>query len=56
MEPFDPQILGAMALSSGLAVAMLWLANRMNMLEQRRDVRCPACGRLRRRDRCGCSA
>jgi hypothetical protein len=51
----DPQILGALSVAAGLGFAMVWLAARMSMIEIRRPVRCPACGRLRRGGHCGCS-
>jgi hypothetical protein len=54
VETFDTQILGLVALTGGLSGAMVWLATRVNMLEQRREGRCPACGIIRRRGACGC--
>jgi hypothetical protein len=54
MESFDPQILGFIVLSSGIAYAMVWVAKRANMLEQRQVTRCPACGVLRRGGTCSC--
>jgi hypothetical protein len=54
MEAFDAQSLAAVALTSGLGFAMVWLATRMNVLEQRSAARCPACGVLRRRGSCRC--
>jgi hypothetical protein len=56
MEAFDSNVLGLAALSGGLGFAMIWLATRMKVLEQRQEGRCPACGRLRQRGACGCSA
>jgi hypothetical protein len=54
MDAFDPQTLGAMSVTAGLSFAMVWLAARLSLLELRRPVRCPACGRLRRGGSCGC--
>lgn len=54
VESFDTQILGLVALSGGLSVAMVWLATRLNMLEHRQEGRCPACGVIRRRGACSC--
>jgi hypothetical protein len=54
-EGFDTQLLGLFALIGGLSAAMVWLAARMNLLEQReKTTRCPACGVIRRRGVCGC--
>jgi hypothetical protein len=55
MEAFDSNIIGPLALSGGLGFAMVWLAIRMHVLEQREEGRCPACGRFRHRGACGCS-
>ncbi|HYY75368.1 MAG TPA: hypothetical protein VE644_03505 [Gaiellaceae bacterium] len=55
METLDPQILSLVAVVSGLGGAMIWLAARLNMLEQRQEGRCPACGIIRRRGTCSCS-
>jgi hypothetical protein len=54
VETFDTQVLGLAALTGGLGAAMVWLATRLNMLEQRPQARCPACGLIRRRGGCGC--
>jgi hypothetical protein len=54
VESFDQNVLGVIALSSGLSVAMVWLAARFNLLERRRETRCPACGVIRRRGACNC--
>ena len=54
VETFDTQILGVVAVSAGLSAAMVWLATRLNMLEQRQEGRCPACGVIRRRGACSC--
>jgi hypothetical protein len=54
MDAFDPQTLGALSVTAGLSFAMVWLAARLSLLELRRPVRCPACGRLRRGGSCGC--
>jgi hypothetical protein len=54
-ETFDTHLLGLLALSGGLSAAMVWLAARMNLLEQREKIRCPACGVIRRRGVCSCA-
>jgi hypothetical protein len=54
MTPLPHQILGALSISAGLILAMVWLAARMSMIELRRSERCPACGRLRAGRSCGC--
>lgn len=54
MDAIHAQMLGALSIAAGLSVAMVWLAARMSMIELRRPHRCPACGRLRRGDSCGC--
>jgi hypothetical protein len=54
-EVFDTHLLGVIALSGGLSAAMVWLAARMNVLEQRQGSRCPACGVIRRRNGCSCA-
>ena len=47
METFAPTVIPTLPLTPGVAVAMLWLATRMHMLERRRTARrCPSCGRL----------
>jgi hypothetical protein len=51
----DSNILAALSVTAGLSFAMVWLAARMSMLELRRPVRCPACGRLRRAGTCRCN-
>jgi hypothetical protein len=55
VENLEANIIGVLALSSGLGVAMVWLATRFNMLEQRQASRCPACGVIRRRGSCSCA-
>jgi hypothetical protein len=54
MTPEHIQLLGALSVSAGLLFAMVWLAARMSMIELRRPHRCPACGRLRQGQNCGC--
>jgi hypothetical protein len=54
MTPLHSQILGALSISAGLLLAMVWLAARMSMIELRGPNRCPACGRLRQGRSCGC--
>lgn len=55
LEAFHPELLGLLAVTSGVGAAMVWLATRMNMLEQRQPPRCPACGVIRYRGVCSCS-
>jgi hypothetical protein len=55
LETFDAHLLGVLTVSGGLAAAMVWLGARMNLLEQRQPLRCPACGVIRRRGLCSCS-
>jgi hypothetical protein len=53
-EGFD-HLLGVVFLIGGLSAAMVWLAARMNLLEQReKTTRCPSCGVIRRRGVCSC--
>ncbi len=54
VETLDTEILSLVAVVSGLGGAMIWLATRLNMLEQRQEGRCPACGVIRRRGACSC--
>ena len=54
MTPLPHHILGAVSISAGLLLAMVWLAARMSMIELRPPHRCPACGRLRQGNSCGC--
>jgi hypothetical protein len=56
MGTLTPELLTALTLTGGLAVAMVWLARQKSMLEDRLSHRrCPSCGRLARRDgSCGC--
>jgi hypothetical protein len=54
MDPLHSQMLGAVSIAAGLSLAMVWLAERMSMIDLRRPPRCPACGRLRRTGSCGC--
>jgi hypothetical protein len=50
----DPHILGVISMTTGVGFAMIWLATKLNLLEQRSLHRCPACGRHRRNGVCGC--
>jgi hypothetical protein len=54
VETLDTQIVSVAAVISGLGGAMIWLATRLNMLEQRQEGRGPACGVIRRRGSCSC--
>ena len=54
MENFDPNILGPLALGSGLGTLLVRLAQRYRLLERRDEPRCPACGVIRRRGSCSC--
>jgi hypothetical protein len=55
VEPFDINSLGLAGLIGGLGAAMIWLAKRLSVLEQRQERRCPACGIIRRRGACRCT-
>ena len=54
--PNDPHLLGVLITTTGVGLAMTWLAARMSMIEFRKPSRCPACGRLRASRTCGCSS
>jgi hypothetical protein len=54
VETLEANIIGVLAVSSGVGVAMVWLATRFSMLEQRQANRCPACGVIRRHGACSC--
>jgi hypothetical protein len=54
LEAFDPELLGLLAVTGGVCAAMVRLATRLNMLEQRQPPRCPACGVIRYRGVCSC--
>ena len=54
MDAIHTQMLGALSIAAGLSFVMVWLAERMNMIELRRPHRCPACGRVPSRGACGC--
>jgi hypothetical protein len=56
VEPFDTNVLGLAGLIGGLGAAMVWLATRLKVLEQRPERRCPACGIIRRRGACSCTS
>jgi hypothetical protein len=55
MNAAHTHMLGALSVTAGLLLAMVWLAARMSMIELRRPGRCPACGRLRQGGSCGCN-
>jgi hypothetical protein len=52
--PNDPNIMGVLIITTGIGVAMTWLAARLSMIELRKPRRCPACGRQRVAGTCGC--
>jgi hypothetical protein len=54
METLDPQTIGILATCAGLSFAMVWLATKLNVLDERGEARCPACGVIRRRGSCNC--
>jgi hypothetical protein len=56
MTNLSPNILAALTMALGLGFAMVWLAARLSMIELRRPLKCPACGRLRHGGSCGCDA
>ena len=55
METLNSDILSVLALGSGLGTLLVWLGQRYNLLEQRDEGRCPACGVIRRRGSCNCA-
>jgi len=54
METLDPETLGVLTTCAGLSFAMVWLAKKLNALDERHSARCPACGIIRRRGTCNC--
>ena len=52
--PNDPHLLGVVITTTGVGLAMAWLAARLNLIELRRPEKCPACGRVRFSGTCGC--
>jgi hypothetical protein len=54
VEAIDPDLIGLLALGSGLGMLLAGVAQRYSLLEQRRETRCPACGVIRRRGKCSC--
>jgi len=56
METLSPHLIGALAVTSGVALSMVWLGARMHLLEQRPLMRrCPSCGLdVRRGSVCRC--
>jgi len=54
METFDPQTFGILTTCAGLSFAMVWLATKLNALDERDSARCPACGVIGRRGSCNC--
>ena len=55
METLNSEILSTLVLGGGLGTLLMWIAQRYDLLEQRREARCPACGRVRRRGICACN-
>jgi hypothetical protein len=53
--PNDPHLLGVLITTTGVGLAMTWLAARLSLIEFRKPHRCPACGRQRVAGSCGCS-
>jgi hypothetical protein len=56
METLSGELIGTLAVTAGLGLLMVRLAQRQNLVERRGEGRrCPACGLLVGRDeRCGC--
>jgi len=54
--PNDPHLLGVLITTTGVGLAMTWLAARLSLIELRKPNRCPACGRERVAGSCGCRA
>ena len=52
--PNDPHLLGVLITTTGVGLAMTWLAARLSLIEFRKPNRCPACGRTRVAGSCGC--
>ena len=48
-------LLGVLITTTGVGLAMTWLAARVSLIEFRKPNRCPACGRQRIAGTCGCS-
>ena len=55
MENFNSEILGTLVLGGGLGTLLMWIAQRYDLLEQRREARCSVCGVTRRRGMCACN-
>jgi len=53
--PNDSHLLGVLITTTGVGLAMTWLAARVSLIEFRKPNRCPACGRERIAGTCGCS-
>ena len=53
--PNDPHLLGVLSITTGIGLAMTWLAARLSLIELRKPERCPACGRQRISGTCGCA-
>ena len=53
--PNDSHLLGVLITTTGVGLAMTWLAARVSLIEFRKPDRCPACGRQRIAGTCGCS-
>jgi hypothetical protein len=51
----DPHIIGVLITTTGVGLAMTWLAARLSLIEFRRPEKCPACGRHRVAGACGCN-
>jgi hypothetical protein len=47
-------MLGVLIITTGIGLAMTWLAARLSLIELRKPQRCPACGRQRIGGVCGC--
>lgn len=54
--PNDPHTLGVLIITTGIGMAMTWVAARLSLIELRKPQRCPACGRQRIAGVCGCGA
>ena len=52
--PNHPHLLGVLIITTGIGLAMTWLAARLSLIEFRKPPRCPACGRQRIAGTCGC--
>jgi hypothetical protein len=46
IETLDPQLIGALSLTAGMGLLLMWLARGNDLVHARNRRRCPSCGRL----------